>query len=260
MPIISCHLAFNQERGEITRLKRYPAARRGHNRRETEAGRGWELTHLFAERRDAFVLGALETLELEAVAAVELVVALLPPAEPSRERARPAGRTFGGELPVQMQHRELGGATCHRAAGASHTALDPLDAALRLRLVAARLRAAAAAVVACAARTARSDRMRARLRLLATLALARRLAAACVGAVQSLVGALARLLLRLLQLQLRGGDRGGGLPGRSATGAGAAGCMPAGTVRTLASAIKNAPMSKKRQAREANAVRRTAGV
>lgn len=78
-----------------------------------------------------------------------------------------------------MQHRELGGATCHRATGAPHATLDPLDAALGLRLVAAGLRAAAAAV---RARAARFDRVRAQLRLLATLALARRLAAACVGA------------------------------------------------------------------------------
>lgn len=140
-------------------------------------------THLFAERRDAFVLGTLKAFKLETVAAIEFVVALLPPAEPSRERARPAGRTFGGELPVQMQHRELGGATCHRAAGAPHATLDPLDTALGLRLVTAGLRAAAVAVRARAARTARFNRMRARLRLLATLALARRLAAACVGAV-----------------------------------------------------------------------------
>lgn len=140
-------------------------------------------THLFAERRDALILGTLKALELEAVAAVELVVALLPPAEASRERARPARRTFGGELPVQMQHREFGGATCHRAAGTPHAALDSLDTALGLRLVAAGLRAAAVAVGARAARSARFDRMRARLRLLATLALTRRLAAGCVGAV-----------------------------------------------------------------------------
>ena len=139
-------------------------------------------TYLFAERRDTFVLGTLKALKLEAVAAVELVVALLPPAEPSRERARPARRTFGGELPVQMQHRELGGATCHGAAGAPHAAFNPLDAAFRLRFMAAGLRAVAVAVSARAARTARFDRMRARLRLLATLALTRRLAAACVGA------------------------------------------------------------------------------
>lgn len=204
-------------------------------------------THLFAERRGALVLGTLKALELEAVAAVELVVALLPPAEPSRERARPAGRTFGGELPVQMQHREFGGATCHRAAGAPHAALDPLDAALGLRLMAAGLRAAAAAVGARAARTARFDRMRARLRLLATLALARRLAAACVGAVWSLVGALARLLLLwLLQLQLRGGNRRG-LRGRPA----ASGRVPAGTIRALASATKRADeKSEQRQIRQ----------
>lgn len=145
-----------------------------------ERDQKWTDTHLFAERRDALILGTLKALELEAVAAIELVVALLPPAEPSRERARPAGRTFGGELPVQMQHRELGGATCHRATGAPHATLDPLDAALGLRLVAAGLRAAAAAV---RARAARFDRVRAQLHLLATLALARRLAAACVGAV-----------------------------------------------------------------------------
>lgn len=106
----------------------------------------------------------------------------MPPAEPSRERARPAGRTFGGELPVQVQHRELGGAAGHRAAGASHAALHPLDAALGLRLMAAGLRAAAAAVAARATRPPRFDRVRTRLRLFATLALARRLAAACVGA------------------------------------------------------------------------------
>lgn len=137
-------------------------------------------THLFAERRHALVLGSLKALKLEAVAAVELVVALLPPAEPPRERARPAGRTFGGELPVQVQHRELGGASGHRAAGASHAAFHPLDAALRLRLMAAGLRAAAVAV-ARATRPPRFDRVRTRLRLLATLALTRRLAAACVG-------------------------------------------------------------------------------
>lgn len=162
------------------------------------------MTHLLVERRDALVLGTLETLELEAVAAVELVVALLPPAEPSRERARSTGRTFGGELPVQMQHRELGGAASHRAAGASHAALDPLDTTLGLRFVAARL-SAITAVRARATHAARFGRVRTRLRLLATLALARRLAAACVGAVRSLVGAFARLLL----LQLRRGDGGG---------------------------------------------------
>lgn len=147
--------------------------------RSQERARKW--THLLAERRDALVLGTLETLELKAVAAVELVVALLPPAEPSRERARSTGRTFGGELPVQMQHRELGGAAGHRAAGASHAALDPLDTALGLRFVTARL--SAAAVRARATHAARFGRVRTRLRLLATLALAWRLAAACVGAV-----------------------------------------------------------------------------
>jgi len=139
-------------------------------------------THLLAKRRDALIPGALEALELEAVAAIELVVALLPPAEPSRERARPAGRTFGGEFPMQVQHRELGRATRHRASGPSHAALDALNAALRLRFVPTRLRAAATAVGARATRPARFDRVRARPRLLATLALARRLAAACVNA------------------------------------------------------------------------------